>query len=193
MTETESLQKEKVSIDLVWANIFSILLLFPIGIVFGLPYYLIWVHNKIDAKSIISGTQPEDLAIGGFSICIMIVVGIVFHELIHGISWAKFTKHGFKSITFGVLWKMLTPYCHCKEPLRIKHYIIGAITPALFLGFLPSVVAILIGNFYLLFFGMFFTVAAAGDFLVINLLRKEKMDDFVQDHPSEAGCYVYRK
>ena len=32
-----------------------------------------------------------------------------------------------------------------------------------------------------------------GDFLIINLLRKENKDDFVEDHPSEAGCYIYRK
>jgi len=36
-------------------------------------------------------------------------------------------------------------------------------------------------------------VVAAGDFLIINLLRKENKDDFVEDHPSEAGCYIYRK
>jgi hypothetical protein len=40
---------------------------------------------------------------------------------------------------------------------------------------------------------MFFTMAAAGDFMIINLIRKENKIDFVQDHPSEAGCYIYRK
>jgi hypothetical protein len=69
----------------------------------------------------------------------------------------------------------------------------GAIAPAIILGFIPSVVAIIIGNFGLLIFGLVFTVVAAGDFLIINLLRKENKDDFVEDHPSEAGCYIYRK
>jgi hypothetical protein len=36
-------------------------------------------------------------------------------------------------------------------------------------------------------------MAALGDFLIINLLRKENKSDLVQDHPSEAGCYLYRK
>jgi hypothetical protein len=39
---------------------------------------------------------------------------------------------------------------------------------------------------------IFFTVAAAGDFLVIKLLLKESKEDWTQDHPSEAGCYIYR-
>ena len=65
--------------------------------------------------------------------------------------------------------------------------------PSIILGLLPAIVAIYIGNFGLLLFGIFFTMAACGDFLVINLLRKENMKSFVQDHPSEAGCYIYRK
>jgi hypothetical protein len=82
---------------------------------------------------------------------------------------------------------MLTPYCHCKEPLKVKYYILGAITPAIILGFIPSILAILIGNIGLLIFGILFTMAA------INLIRKENMNELVQDHPSEAGCYSYRK
>jgi catechol 2,3-dioxygenase-like lactoylglutathione lyase family enzyme len=38
-----------------------------------------------------------------------------------------------------------------------------------------------------------FTMAAGGDFLIINLIRKEKSSALVQDHPTEAGCYIYRK
>ena len=88
---------------------------------------------------------------------------------------------------------MLTPYCHRKEPLNVSQYMIGAIMPAIILGFIPLILAIFIGNLGLLIFGMFFTLAAGGDFLIINLIRKENKDDLVQDHPSEAGCYIYRK
>ena len=88
---------------------------------------------------------------------------------------------------------MLTPYCHCKEPLMVKHYILGAIMPAFVLGIIPAIIAIIIGNFGLLLFGSFFTLAAIGDFMVIYILRNEKKDDFVLDHPSEAGCYIFRK
>ncbi len=121
------------------------------------------------------------------------ILGIVLHELIHGITWAKFAKKGFKSIKFGILWKMLTPYCYCEETLNVRQYIIGAITPAIIMGIIPAVIAIVIGNLGLLIFGMFFTMAAGGDFLIINLIRKESSSDLVQDHPSEAGCYIYRR
>ncbi len=191
--DVENLKKERLTIDLVWANIFGLLILIPIVIVFGLPYYLLWMNDKIDFQNIIHNINSENLALGGLSVFAIMIVGVVIHELIHGLTWAMFTKNGFKSIKFGVLWKMLTPYCHCKEPLKVKHYILGAITPAIVLGFIPSVLAILIGNFGLLIFGMFFTMAGAGDFLIIDLIRKENMNDLVKDHPSEAGCYIYRK
>jgi hypothetical protein len=44
----------------------------------------------------------------GFIVLIALTIGIILHELIHGITWAKYTKDGFKSIRFGVLWKFLT-------------------------------------------------------------------------------------
>jgi hypothetical protein len=180
MQELENYKKEKLTIDLVWANIFGVLLLIPIVLIFGIPYYFLCL-------------VPQDIAYGELYILGILILGIIVHELIHGITWAQFAKSGFKSIRFGILWKMLTPYCHCKEPLKVRQYIIGAITPAIILGLIPSLLAIIIGHLGLLIFGMLFTMAAGGDFLIINLIRKENIDDLVQDHPSEAGCYIYRK
>ena len=65
--------------------------------------------------------------------------------------------------------------------------------PAVILGLFPAIVGIAIGDLGMVIFGGFFTLAAAGDFLIINLLKKESMNDLVQDHPTEAGCFVYRK
>ncbi len=192
MHDLVNYKKEKLTIDLVWANVFALLILIPIVLVFGIPYYLIW-KPTFDIKNLLDAIGPQGVGLGFIMTFGIFMMGIVVHELIHGITWAMFAKDGFKSIKFGVLWKMLTPYCHCKEPLTVRQYIIGAITPAIFLGFIPSTLAIVVGNLGMLIFGMFFTMAAAGDFLIINLIRKEKKDDLVQDHPSEAGCYIYRK
>lgn len=192
MQEFENYKKEKLTIDLVWANVFGILILIPTGLIFGLPFYLIW-RPQIDIKQFLDSAGPQGAGLGFLLIFGILILGILLHELIHGITWAKFAKEGFKSIKFGILWKMLTPYCHCKEALKVRHYIIGAITPAIIMGIVPSIIAIMIGSFELLIFGMFFTMAAGGDFLIINLIRKENNSDLVQDHPSEAGCYIYRK
>jgi len=195
MEQLENYQKEKLTINLVWANIFGILIIIPIALLYGLPYYLIWGNgmSSLSFKDIISSISPGHVGIGALLFFLILTSGIILHELIHGLTWARYTEKGFKSMKFGVLWTMLTPYCHCKEPLRVRQYILGAITPAIFLGLIPALISIIIGNLGILIFGIFFTMAAGGDFLIINLLRKEKMDNLVQDHPSEAGCFVYRK
>ena len=183
MENEEKYKKEKMTISLYWANIFAILLIIPTVLIFGLPYYLVW------------GVQFDTLQhlFGSLWITLLVVIlGFIVHELIHGIAWARFANNGFKSIKFGILWKIVTPYCHCKEPLKLKEYLLGAIMPAIVLGFTPAILAIIIGNTELLIFGMFFTLAAGGDFLIIYTLRNEKKDTLVEDHPSEAGCYVYR-
>ena len=192
MQELENYKKEKLTIDLVWANVFGILILIPIGLLFGLPFYFIW-KPQLDIKQYLDSAGPLGAGLGFLLIFEILILGIVLHELIHGIIWAKFAKEGFKSIKFGVLWEMLTPYCHCKEALNVRQYIIGAIAPAIILGIIPSIIAIMTGNLGLLIFGMLFTMAAGGDFLIINLIRKESSSDLVQDHPSEAGCFIYRK
>lgn len=188
----ENYHKDQLTIDLVKANIFAVVLMLPTALIFALPYYLIWgfEFNMSAIRSFKEFLSPELLGLG---LVIVFIGGIVLHELIHGITWSRFTSDGFKSIRFGVLWKMLTPYCHCKQPLKVREYIIGALMPAIILGFLPGIIAIVIGNIGLLIFGIFFTIAAGGDFMIINLLKNENKDDYVQDHPTEAGCFIFRK
>ena len=194
MDKIEDFKKEKLTIDLLKANLYAIFAIIPILIIYGLPFYFLWrnTFSKVALKSFINEFSFGIL--GGFiSILLVITVGTVLHELIHGITWAKYTENGFKSIRFGIMWRMLTPYCHCVEPLKVKHYILGAIMPTIILGFLPFVFSLVTGNLLWLFFGVFFTMGGVGDFLIINLLRKEKKDDLVLDHPTEAGCYIFRK
>ena len=65
--------------------------------------------------------------------------------------------------------------------------------PAIVLGFLPALYAVFSGSLYILYLSFIFTIAAIGDFLVIYLLKDEDPESLVEDHPSEAGCYVYKK
>ncbi len=59
------------------------------------------------------------------------------------------------------------------------------------LGLFPFVLALLLGNFSILLFSILFTVAASGDFLMLYMLRIAKPNQYVQDHPSEVGFYLY--
>ncbi len=182
MEETEE-KGRKVSIDLVKANVFGFVIMVVAAVVLLIPFSLIW--SDVDY---ISGFE-NPWSFGLFVVTML--VGIVVHELIHGATWACYAPHGWKSISFGVIWKMLTPYCHCDEPMTIRAYKVGAIMPCVILGVIPSIVALIIGDILLLFWGIIFISAAAGDIWMYWLLTKEDPNAKVLDHPTEAGFYVF--
>lgn len=196
MTEFENFEKEQKTIDLAKANIVALMGIIPIGLLYFIPFYLLWREN-LSINHLKESVKHINSLSGGLSITLIVMLaligGIVVHELIHGITWSFFTKKGFRSIKFGFLVKMLTPYCHCSEPLKVTHYITGTIMPAVILGFLPSIMAIIFGNIPLLLFGTIFTVVAMGDFMIIYLIRNEDRNSLILDHPNEGGCYVLKK
>ncbi|RKO68546.1 DUF3267 domain-containing protein [Sphingobacterium puteale] len=185
-------RKEERFIDLYKANVFALFLFIPVILLYTLPFYLIW--GREDGPFVFMIDMLEITSITSVLIGILVVIlGIIAHELIHGITWACYTKKGFKSIKFGVLMKMLTPYCHCKEPLLVRQYIVGALMPFIILGIIPAIYAWYSGNVNILLFAIFFTVSAAGDFMIVQLIWREDMRNLVLDHPSEAGCFIYKK
>ncbi|MBC7776613.1 MAG: DUF3267 domain-containing protein [Phycisphaerae bacterium] len=119
------------------------------------------------------------------------VIGIIVHELIHGFSWMAAARLPFSTMKFGFQMKTFTPYAHCTVPITKRSYVFGTLMPAITLGFAPFLWAIFTGNGWWLFFAVFFTFAAGGDFLIVWLLRKVPGHLLVADHPVKAGCYVY--
>lgn len=196
--EKEGYVKEAHTIDMWDANKYGCSMMFPAFLFYAVPYILIWrQHLSVDFFLGFAGdwglSPMWNGVVHGIIPILVIVVGIVLHELIHGIFWSIYAKNGWKSIKFGIMKEHFTPYCHCKEPLKVKHYIIGAVMPLIILGIIPGVVAWFNGNWPLLLFGFFFTISAIGDMMIINLVRKLDKDTYVQDHPSEAGYYVFTK
>jgi hypothetical protein len=82
-----------------------------------------------------------------FLVGLTLTIGIILHELIHGITWAKYTKDGFKSI-FGTL-EILDSLLPLQEPLLVKHYIIGGYA-SYCLGAFPALLSFITGNVFLL-------------------------------------------
>ena len=187
MMEDQNIEKmRKVSIDIVKANYFAIMIMVVSALVLLVPFFIIWGIRK----------PFGEMFHGALSILVFfigMVIGVVVHELIHGITWAIFAKRGWRSISFGVMWKLLTPYCHCDEPLSKVGYMAGGLMPCIILGIIPSVVALFTGHLVVLLWGIFFIAGAAGDIWMIWLLSKEKAGCMVLDHPSEAGFYIMDK
>lgn len=121
---------------------------------------------------------------------LIVLAGVVVHELIHGVTWAVFGHKPWSSIKFGIQTRTLTPYCHVKEPIEVSAYRIGAFMPGLLVGILPFIYSLVSGDPNWFWFSLIHTSASGGDWLVLWLLRKVKKGSLVEDHPSQAGCYV---
>lgn len=126
----------------------------------------------------------------GSALLIAVVLGVVVHELIHGISWVIFGHKPFSAIKFGFQLKTFTPYAHLKEPVEVNAYRIGGFMPGFVLGILPYILSLVLGDGNLLWFSLVHTAAAGGDWLILWLMRNVKTGMLVEDHPTNAGCYV---
>ena len=170
--------KRDISIPMGKAASKSLLLAVPIAILQIAPFLLLHGFPVISAN--------ENMTVYGF----LLLFGILIHELIHVFAWAFFAKKSLRAFKFGFQWKSLTPYAHCKEPMDIQPYRIGSFAPGLLLGILPWIISLFTGDVLLFFFGFLYTIAAGGDFLILWIIRNVKPNTLVEDHPTNAGCYV---
>lgn len=173
------------------ANLRALVFVVPIILLLGVPFYFLWLRD-LNLETLIGFYQNNRnlVRFGILWMMISLFAGVILHELIHGLTFRLFCKNGFKSIEFGIMWKYLAPYCHCKEPLPIRPYILGALMPAIVLGFIPAGIGLLTGKFIPLIFGLIFSIASGGDFLIVWLLRGQPKDSLVLDHESKVGCYI---
>ena len=179
----ETTTKTDLSISMEKANVYSLAIALPVALLQIGGYRLRWGSTAF--------TEGFNSLFGNFLVFLVIFfLGVILHELIHGFTWMLFARKPFSAIKFGFQVKTFTPYAHCKEPMKINPYRIGAAMPGILLGLLPALIGILNGHGWLLAFGVLFTTAAGGDFLVLWLLRNVKSDRLVEDHPTRAGCYI---
>lgn len=120
-----------------------------------------------------------------------LLLGVIAHEGLHSIGWKYTAKLRWSDIIYGVQWSSLTPYAHSKKPMQKPAYVIGSLLPAIVLGFVPYLIALINGYDWLMMFGFVFTFSAAGDFWVIYTLRHTSKEAWVQDHTENLGCLVY--
>lgn len=140
--------------------------------------------------SFLHGAEKMESTWNFIFLFVLIVIGIVVHEFIHGITWAIFARKPFSAIKYGFQIKTLTPYAHLKEPVEVNAYRIGAFMPGFILGIFIYIVSLVLGDGNLFWFSLVHTSASGGDWLILWLIRHVKAGTLVEDHPSNAGCYV---
>ncbi|MEJ8801548.1 DUF3267 domain-containing protein [Pontibacter sp. H249] len=192
--EREGYKKVELTMSAAKANMYALYFIFPILGLYLAAYILVWPEQFTfsNLRGLVAAHKTW-LLLSPAVMLVVFVLGAIVHEMLHGFTWAIYCKHGLKSIKYGVYWAMLTPYCHCKEVLPLRPYILGGIMPGLVMGLLPAIAGLMLGNALVFLFGLFFSMAAGGDLLVLWMLRHQKREDLVQDHPEKIGCYVLVK
>ena len=171
--------KRDISISMSEAASKSLLIAIPAAMLQAIPFFLLHGFPVTPANA--------NMTLYGFAL----LLGILVHELIHMFAWAFFAKKPLSAFKLGFQWKSLTPYAHCKEPMDIRPYRIGSYAPGLLLGILPWVISLFTGDLLLFIFGLLYTTAAGGDMLILWIIRNVKPNTLVEDHPTNAGCYIY--
>jgi len=170
--------KKDISIPMSEAAGKSLLIAAPIAIIQAVSFFLIHGLPAIPTDT--------NLTVYGF----LLLFGIFIHELIHMFAWAIFARKPLSVFKLGFQWESLTPYAHCKVPMDIRSYRIGSVAPGLLLGILPWLISLFTGDILLFIFGLLYTTAAGGDFFILWIIRNVKPNTLVEDHPTNAGCYI---
>ena len=185
--------RNDVTISLLKANIFGVLLTLPFVALFTVPYYF-W-NGGFGIMKILHESSVKYF-IGLAIIFISMIPLAVIHELIHGTCWSLGAVNGRKDMEYGFQKETLTPYCYCRSPLSKPFYIFGSLMPMMTLGVLVGIASIFIGNLIVLCIAILQTMGGAGDILVTSMLilyKTKGKDVVLLDHPNECGLVVFEK
>src|SRR5512133_2566260 len=115
-------ERTDVSISMDKANVYSLFIAVPIAIFLAGIYILRW-----GGKNLAAGF---DSLLGDILVFLVILfLGILLHELIHGLTWMLFGRKPLSAIKFGFQLNTFTPYAHCTEPMLVNPYRLGAAMP----------------------------------------------------------------
>ena len=152
--------KKEITFNAVLINILGIAIIIPVMIMLGFIFKTIHPTDiELFMDLFISNILQSSMLFILFYIT-SIAAGIIGHELLHGIVFAKFSVQGFKNVKFGFNVKAFAPYAHCKVPLEKKYYILALALPGVVLGIAPAIIALIIGNVLLYAWSLFFILAA---------------------------------
>jgi len=171
--------KEKI-ININIVNITAIAL--TIITVLGFSLLFIEMTNIQSANEIKNSFSLVSFIVG-------LLLGFPLHELIHGLCFAIYAKKGFKSIKYGAIWKLGVLYCHCKEAFIVRELRLVLIMPAVLLGFIPVIIAFIIGNYTLLLIGSIMIGGSSGDFVTFWETLKLNKNTRIIELPHKVGFY----
>ena len=166
----------KFELKMVWANVIS-LLLFIVGfIVLGITY-------------------PNTIEFGSYSFLVVflsMIIYLVIHELIHGISFMCFCKDK-KNVKYGAMLEKGVLYAMCQERISKKGIIISLLAPTIVLTCIALIPAYIFKIDLLAMLSIFNLAGATGDLMMTTFAIKLPKDSKYIDYDNVIGFYLISK
>ncbi len=178
--EKQGYQATEMIISVLKANLMTFATAGPIAIMFWIVYSVLIPYKEMEYS-----------LVNSIILIVLIISSMFVHELLHGIGWGIFCKNK-KSISFGVLWKQMTPYCACSEPLDCSKYLFGCLLPVLVLGVGLFLVSLTIESKLILYISVLNVLFAGGD-TTISLMLFKYRKSIIVDHPTKIGFVAFYK
>ena len=176
-------QRVELTVDVVRANLWAGVVALPFLLIAAVAFF---AKNPMGILHL----SPSKM----FLFLAEWVVLLILHELIHGLCWGLMAPRGFRAVSFGVIWQMLTPYCNCSDALKRWQYLLGGMMPTLILGFGLAGISVAVGSFWLFLLAELMILGGGGDLLIcLKLLRyhPHTAKAIYYDHPCECGLVVF--
>jgi hypothetical protein len=158
--------------------------------------FLLYLFSMVIFEMLLSVFHLEKTSIPVYFRIGIYILGIIAHELIHGVFAAIYSPNGFKNIKFGIKWKFIAAYCQCMDAdMKIKHFKIVVIMPFIILGIIPFIWGISMMHEFVMKFGIILSVGSIGDLIMFNWLCKEKNNYWVKegDNTKKLEIVVFEK
>lgn len=185
LPQVEGYEPELRTIGMLAANLWGVLLMVVAIVVGWFALTGLYPSYSFDMD------DPMLMAKNSMWFCILMLLGIVVHELVHGFTWLLLLHKGFRHLSFGLMAGGV--YCHIDVPMVKKPYVIGALMPLLLVGLVPWVAGIVTGSLLWMLVGGIYIGAATGDLMIVKAIHNEPADTLIYDHPTLPGCYVYHR
>ena len=169
------------TISVIKANIYAFVTAGPFALLAAIFYLSRWGELKFEFNFT-----------GYILFVLLLIISIPIHEFLHGFTWHFYCKNKWKSIHFGIMRELLTPYCHCKEPLKYSSYLLGSLMPFFVLGIGITLLGTLFHNDILFVIGIFNILSAGGDTTIV-CKSIPYHGGMLLDHPTECGFVAFMK
>lgn len=121
--------KKDISVSIAKANFYGVIIVLPLILILIILYIYIWKGRNFISE--LFTLEPNNFGLFMRSIFIL----IFSRQFIYGLSWQFFGKKQSNEIRYGINWKKMTPYTHCRVPIEVKSYKLGFAMPVTILGF----------------------------------------------------------